>query len=144
MGEEKLLVRWKTEKKANGKETESAARSSSAAGDVGLNRGLSTLLGGDKPIFNLNKSDSFTGMFVFTFDGKGRIASHTIEHADENNGWDKTSKVVTLADWLLGKAKWNGRKEQELVPGLAMRVCRDEWARNASMRHSERLRERLW
>ncbi|KAK5050067.1 hypothetical protein LTR84_004187 [Exophiala bonariae] len=139
LGEEKLVVRWKTEPKQNGNgnghghatagaSTSSAARSNSLS-NGGTNGGLSKLLGGDKPIFNINKEDGFSGLFIFTFDSKGRVASHTIEHADENNGFDKTNKVVTLTDWLLGKAKWNrGReKEQELIPGLAMRVCRDEW-----------------
>ncbi|EXJ93711.1 hypothetical protein A1O1_02104 [Capronia coronata CBS 617.96] len=132
--EEKLVVRWKTEPKQNGdgNSTDMAASSaaeSNASSAGGINRGLSKLLGGDKPIFNLSSSDDFTGLFIFTFDSKGRIASHTIEHADEDNGFDKTSKVVTLTDWLLGKAKGGrGRdKEQELIPGLAMRVCRDEW-----------------
>ena len=141
LGEEKLVVRWKTEKKSNGNGHEDAARSTTLE-NGGINRGLSTLLGGDKPIFNLNKSDDFTGLFVFTFDINGRIASHTIEHADENNGFDKTSRVVTVTDWLLGKAKWNSRKEEELVPGLAIRVCREEWARDARLR--DRTRDRLW
>lgn len=140
LGEEKLVVRWRTEKKNNnGSATESQARSTTTDGNI--NRGLSTLLGGDKPIFNLNKSDDFSGLFVFSFDSKGRIATHTIEHSDESNGLDRTSKVVTLTDWLLGKAKWGAAKEEELVPGLAMRVCKDEWARDASIR---RRSERLW
>jgi Mitochondrial protein up-regulated during meiosis len=139
LGEEKLVVRWKTEKKNDSNPSTNGAftNSSAAAGsgkannstNGGINRGLSTLLGGDKPIFKLNKEDDFTGMFVFSFDSKGRIATHTIEHADENNGFDKTSKVVTLTDWLLGKARWGRTKEEELIPGLAMRVCREEWAR---------------
>lgn len=128
LGEEKLVVRFKTEKKKNGNgQTTRASAGSSADGSI--NRGLSTLLGGDKPIFSLNQDDEFTGLFIFSFDSEGRIATHTIEHSDENNGFDKTSKVVTLTDWLLGKAGW-GRKEEELVPGLAMRVCRNEWRRN--------------
>jgi hypothetical protein len=128
LGEEKLVVRFQTEKRngGNGQATNAAARSS-ASGSI--NRGLSTLLGGDKPIFSLNQDDEFTGIFIFSFDSKGRIATHTIEHSDENNGYDKTSKVVTLTDWLLGKAGW-GQKEDDLVPGLAMRACRDEWRRN--------------
>ena len=128
LGEEKLVVRFKTEKKKNGNgQTANATAGSSADGSI--NRGLSTLLGGDKPIFSLNQDDEFTGLFIFSFDSEGRIATHTIEHSDENTGFDKTSKVVTLTDWLLGKAGW-GRREEELVPGLAMRVCRNEWRRN--------------
>ena len=124
---EKLVVRWKTEPKANGNDSSSAEAAASSTTEGSINRGLSKLLGNDKPIFNLNKGDDFTGLFIFTFDAKGRIASHTIEHSDENNGYDKTSKVVTLTDWLLEKVKWGRNKEQELIPGLAMRVCRDEW-----------------
>ncbi|KIW92924.1 uncharacterized protein Z519_06773 [Cladophialophora bantiana CBS 173.52] len=124
---EKLVVRWKTEPKAIGNGNGNLEAAASTTTDSNINRGLSKLLGGDKPIFNLNKGDDFTGLFIFTFDTKGRIASHTIEHAEESNGFDKTSKVVTLTEWLLSKAKWGRNKEQDLVPGLAMRVCRDEW-----------------
>ncbi|KIW44221.1 uncharacterized protein PV06_05248 [Exophiala oligosperma] len=133
---EKLVVRWKTEPKQNGHTAAAASdlsASSAAQGNEtsngGVNRGLSKLLGGDKPIFNLSNDDDFAGLFIFTFDSEGRIASHTIEHADEDSSFDKTSKVVTLTDWLLGKARWNRAKEKEedLVPGLAMRVCREEW-----------------
>ncbi|ERF73159.1 hypothetical protein EPUS_03000 [Endocarpon pusillum Z07020] len=140
LGEEKLVVRWKTEKKGNGATSDSGAASTAAANsDTAINRGLSKLLGGDKPIFNLNQGDEFSGMFIFTFDSEGRIATHTIEHADENNGVDRTARVVTLTDWLLGRAKWR-RKEEEMIPGLAMnlRVCREEWAReriDTSRRH---------
>ncbi|EXJ61014.1 hypothetical protein A1O7_05167 [Cladophialophora yegresii CBS 114405] len=124
---EKLVVRWKTEPKTSGHGNANTEAAQSSTTDGNINRGLSKLLGGDKPIFNLNKGDDFTGLFIFTFDCNGRIASHTIEHADESNGYDKTSKVVTLTDWLLEKVKWGRNKEQELIPGLAMRVCRDEW-----------------
>lgn len=146
LGEEKLVVRWKTEPKQNGggsghgtaATSKSSAAQSTGLSNGGTNGGLSKLLGGEKPIFNINKEDGFSGLFIFTFDSKGRVASHTIEHADENNGFDKTNKVVTLTDWLLGKAKWNrGReKEQELIPGLAMRVCRDEWNIQRRFPHS--------
>ncbi|KAI1615355.1 chromosome transmission fidelity protein 4 [Exophiala viscosa] len=133
---EKLVVRWKTEAKQNGNSNNATAASSAAQSNEmshgGINKGLSKALGGDKPIISLNKGDEFTGLFIFTFDSEGRIASHTIEHADENSGFDKTSKMVTLTDWLLGKAKWSRMREneQDLVPGLAMRVCRQEWNDN--------------
>lgn len=136
LGEEKLVVRWETEKRGNGTTSSSSAAASSSAdagnagSTAGINRGLSKLLGGDTPIFNLHKGDQFSGMFIFTFDSEGRIATHTIEHADESSGTDKTSRVVTLTDWLLGRAKWR-QKEEEMIPGLAMnlRACREEWAR---------------
>ncbi|KAK5071693.1 hypothetical protein LTR51_006174 [Lithohypha guttulata] len=133
--EEKLVVRWRTEPRrhGNGKghAVQSATSESSAVDNGGINRGLSTLLGGDRPLFGGDAgSNTFTGLFVFSFDSEGRIANHTIEHADEAGGFDKTSKVVTLADWLLGKARWRGLREEDAlpVPGLAyrMKVCRDE------------------
>ena len=133
LGEEKLVVRWKTEPKTNGNgnASQSTMSASSAVNNGGINRGLSTLLGGDRPLFGKDAgSDSFSGLFVFSFDSEGRIANHTIEHADEAGGFDKTSKVVTLADWLLGKARWRGLGADNgiPVPGLAykVRVCRNE------------------
>lgn len=57
---------------------------------------------------------------MFTFDEDGRVADHTIEHAEEGNGTDKTSRVVTLADWLLGQVgRGRPKEEEQLLPGLA-------------------------
>lgn len=143
LGEEKLVVRWRTQRKVNGNvSSQSATSTSSAIENGGINRGLSTLLGGDRPLFGKDAgSDTFTGLFIFSFDSKGRIVNHTIEHADEAGSFDKTSRMVTLTDWLLGKARWRGLREDEgiPVPGLAckMRVCRaeaekhDRWNRSA-------------
>ncbi|KAK3304352.1 uncharacterized protein B0T15DRAFT_238168 [Chaetomium strumarium] len=49
----------------------------------------------------------FTGLFIFDFDGEGRILSHTIEHVQEGGQWEKGvgAKVVGLTDWLLGGIK---------------------------------------
>jgi hypothetical protein len=49
----------------------------------------------------------FTGLFIFSFDGEGRILSHTIEHVQEGGQWEKGvgAKVVGLTDWLLGGIK---------------------------------------
>lgn len=87
----------------------------------GTNRGLSVLLGGEEPIFKLSKEEQFTGLFVFSFDEEGRILSHTIEHADESHGWDRTPKFVTLTDWLIGKAR--GSLDPAPNPELAMGCC---------------------
>ena len=135
LGDEKLVVRWQTEKSEEGASGADATTArpfshspTTADGHGGgINRGLSALLGGDKPASNFNGNNSFTGLFIFCFDTEGRVAQHTIEHADEDNGFDKTSRVVTLADWLLGKAKWGTRKGDEFVPELAIKVCRTEW-----------------
>ena len=128
-GEEKLVVRWKTETRQNGNRNNTTATSSqstisssssSPTSITSTNSTLSTLLGGDRPV--LSSSTPFSGMFIFTFDSEGRIATHTIEHADESNGTDRTSRMVTLTDWLLGRAK-RGRESEEgggMIPGLAM------------------------
>lgn len=140
LGEEKLVVKWRTEKKMNadGSSTTSTSSGSSptSSSTTSINRGLSTLLGGDRPLFSKDSTsgnDAFSGLFIFSFDSEGRIANHTIEHADEASGFDKTSKMVTLTDWLLGKAKWRGLQEPVLpVPGLAyrMRVVREDIRRD--------------
>ncbi|KAK4176380.1 hypothetical protein QBC36DRAFT_352462 [Triangularia setosa] len=46
----------------------------------------------------------FTGLFIFDFDGEGRILSHTIEHVEQGGQWERGvgAKVVGLTDWLLG------------------------------------------
>lgn len=126
-GDEKLVVRWRTEGRGKSDtttstgtgtgtrdaSTQAASSEYKSASSNGVNRGLSMLLGGDAPIFKLGKEEQFSGLFIFCFDKEGRIASHTIEHADESNGWDRTAKVVTLTDWLLGKAKWGSGSEPE-------------------------------
>jgi hypothetical protein len=118
-GEEKLVVRWRTEgNNGQSSSTNPVSPSSASTATNHTNSGLSAILGGSQPL--LSKSpDTFSGLFIFAFDSEGKIVSHTIEHADEGNGWDRTAKVVSLTDWLLGKAK--GKKEAEWVPvpGLA-------------------------
>lgn len=51
--------------------------------------------------------EAFTGIFIFEFDAEGRIAKHVIEHTEEGGHWDKTARVVSVTDWLLGR--FNGR-----------------------------------
>ncbi|CRG83210.1 putative protein C14C4,10c [Talaromyces islandicus] len=150
-GDERLVVRWKTEPRGEGtnhvnRSTTTAAASSaqqstttqqqpqslsrpsgddlstSSRSKAGVNKSLSTLLGGDAPIFSLGKEGQFDGLFIFAFDEQGRIAGHTIEHADQANGWDRTSKFVTLTDWLLGKA-WGSMEPS--TPSLAAQACRE-------------------
>ncbi|KPI35933.1 uncharacterized protein AB675_10448 [Cyphellophora attinorum] len=122
IGEEKFVVRFKTAATAKAGST-----SATASATNNTNPALSILLGGKAPLFGNNASSTtkpFSGLFIFTFDDKGRIASHTIEHADEDNGYDRTSKVVTLTDWLLGKAKGKRSEEGDLLPGLGVAMAR--------------------
>lgn len=159
-GDERLVVRWKTEPRAtnNGnrsnashppeiKSTSSSSQqqqplstpsssdysSTRSRSKAGVNKSLSTLLGGDAPIFSLGKEGQFDGLFIFAFDEQGRIAGHTIEHADQANGWDRTAKFVTLTDWLLGKA-W-GTMEPS-TPSLAAQACREFNSSNCDRRQA--------
>ncbi|KAE8134047.1 hypothetical protein BDV38DRAFT_273861 [Aspergillus pseudotamarii] len=132
-GDERLVVRWKTEPRGEDHHSEASAATRSmkerdriasqgngrlSSAKDGTNKGLSVLLGGDAPIFPLSKEEQFTGLFIFSFDEEGRISSHTIEHADDATGWERTAKFVTLTDWLIGKAR--GSLEPATGPGLAM------------------------
>lgn len=181
-GDERLVVRWKTEAKNDNKSSSSSSSSLSGRNDestitttsstsstktsripsprsgggrygdnsgsrlsdpdqidipsgssrsslpkIGSNKSLSTLLGGEVPIFKPGKEGQFSGLFVFAFDEEGRIASHTIEHADQANGWDRTAKFVTLTDWLLGKAR-GSIDPSAAAPSLATESCDgSEW-----------------
>lgn len=60
-----------------------------------------------------SKKSEFTGLFIFEFDGEGRILSHTIEHAQQDGEVEKGvgATVVGLTDWLLGGMK--GAREGE-------------------------------
>ncbi|PKY02437.1 hypothetical protein P168DRAFT_291585, partial [Aspergillus campestris IBT 28561] len=133
IGDERLVVRWKTEPRNEDHQPSSSSgdasqsRVASSSSKPGINRNLSVLLGGDAPIFKLSKEEQFTGLFIFSFDEEGRIASHTIEHADDARGWERTAKFVTLTDWLIGKAR--GSLDPAPAPGLAMQGCeRFSWS----------------
>lgn len=70
------------------------------------------------PKFTL--TGNFCGLFIFEFDDKGRIKTHIIEDVEEDRdeAVQQHSKVITLTEWLLKKAKKSlGEKPQ--VPGLA-------------------------
>ncbi|KAF8441220.1 hypothetical protein BGX38DRAFT_821337 [Terfezia claveryi] len=69
---------------------------------------------------NLFKSDSngngdtekgFSGLFIFTFDDKGRILSHTIEHADR--GWNRGEEEsgYSFLGWKKGGRRWKWCRE---------------------------------
>lgn len=55
-------------------------------------------LGGEQSV------KEFWGLFIFEFDGEGRVLSHTIEHVQSGGDWDRGigAKFVGLTDWLLG------------------------------------------
>ena len=65
-------------------------------------------LGGDA-----RDDEEFCGLFIFEFDGEGRILEHTIEHVVEGGEWERVGgmsrKVVSVTEWLLGRM--GGRAE---------------------------------
>ncbi|KAJ5794411.1 hypothetical protein N7457_001010 [Penicillium paradoxum] len=138
-GDERLIVRWNTEARTDSRPFHRSTLSNTNSATLpqntpssnnhlsgsteSTNKGLSVLLGGDEPIFKLSKEEQFTGLFIFSFDEEGRILTHTIEHADEADGWDRTAKFVTLTDWLIGKAR--GSLEPTSNPGLAIENCQN-------------------
>lgn len=102
LGEEKLIVRWKTCPKSHPSNT-------------GASAGIR-----EKPS---QDEEEFHGLFVFAFDAKGRVVTHIIEHADEGCEYgDRTARVISVTDWLLGRA-W-GKKEEDL--GLALGCVAEE------------------
>jgi len=109
-GGEKLIVRWKTCPRAKGN-----------GGIDKLSEWLSTGTGDKRSAADRNKE--FHGLFLFEFDEEGRVLRHVIEHAEEGNEWEReTSKVISVTDWLLGRA-W-GKREEEAGLALGCRVRR--------------------
>ena len=126
--DEKLIVKWKT-----------CGKTSHRDGSGGIYRGMgigakdpvdrikdfiagtmdtSRAAGSAGPSSPANRSEpeEFCGIFVFEFDDQGRIVKHVIEHTEEGGHWDRTARVVSVTDWLLGR--FNG-KGKEVLPALA-------------------------
>ncbi|GAM86077.1 hypothetical protein ANO11243_040870 [Dothideomycetidae sp. 11243] len=125
--DEKLIVKWKT----CGKTKERAGTIYRGIGATEQLDKLFRLLGGD------TADEEFCGLFIFEFDSEGRISKHTIEHADEGGNYDRMTKVVSVTDWLLGRAPW--RRKDDVEPGLAF--CEPRRSRDAPLRPQDRPRE---
>ncbi|KAF1844735.1 uncharacterized protein K460DRAFT_336410 [Cucurbitaria berberidis CBS 394.84] len=113
---EKLIVKWRTcgksdEQKENGQASDAVEKITSIVG------------GSSQP------HEQFAGLFIFEFDEEGRILNHIIEHTDEGRRWDQTAKVLSVTDWLLGRA-WGRREEGS--PSLAFVRCGSEKPRDGS------------
>jgi hypothetical protein len=115
---EKLIVRWQTcgksEKKENGQ-----------VSDV-VEKITNIVARSSRP------HQEFMGLFKFEFDEEGRILNHIIEHTEEGQHWDRTAKVISVTDWLLGRA-WG--KREEASPSLAFVKC---WREKNNRGHNER------
>jgi len=114
MRNEKLIVRWRTCGKSD--EQKENGQVSDAVGKI-----MSIVSGSSRP------NEEFSGLFLFEFDEEGRIMNHIIEHTDEGRHWDKTAKVISVTDWLLGRA-W-GRRDVG-SPSLAYARCGRERSRS--------------
>lgn len=110
---ERLIVRWKTCGKTRGKGMGALYRGIAASEQVDK---ITEWLGGDA-----RDDEEFCGLFIFEFDEDGRIITHTIEHAEESGHWERTTRVVSVTDWLLGRM--NGRKKE---PQLAWNCVRED------------------
>lgn len=109
---ERLIVRWKTCGKTQGKGMGALYRGIGASEQVDK---ITEWLGGDA-----RDDEEFCGIFIFEFDDEGRILTHTIEHGEESGSWERASRVVSVTDWLLGRAR--GRKDVG-VEGLVLGFC---------------------
>ncbi|EOD45609.1 Tubby [Neofusicoccum parvum] len=110
---EKLIVKWKTCGKTKGKGVGALYRGISGGEQVDK---ITEFLGGDA-----KDDEEFVGLFIFEFDEEGRVFTHTIEHVEEGGNWDKMTRVISVTDWLLGKA-WGAKQPA----GLALGFCKNE------------------
>ena len=118
---EQLIVRWRTIGKSknwglsfiNGGEDAKGVRDADLKGATGTE--YKAPVGDAEPSAGRDgsKKSEFTGLFIFEFDGEGRILSHTIEHVQQSGEVEKGvgATVVGLTDWLLGGMK--GAREGE-------------------------------
>lgn len=111
-GDEKLVVRWKTCGKGKGRGLDTLFR-----GLYGRDGTQVSSAAMPEVLSNGDDKDEFSGLFIFEFDEEGRLASHTIEHAQQGGNYEKTTRVVNVTDWLLGRAGW-AKKEPEFALGV--------------------------
>lgn len=115
---EKLIVRWKTCGKTKVKGTGPLYGGSAGSGDQ-MDK-ITEFLGGDVP-----DDEEFSGLFIFEFDEEGRIVTHTIEHAQQGGNFEKMTRVVSVMDWLAGKAKWRRAEEPSYALGYVVEEQHD-------------------
>lgn len=123
VGNERLIVRWKTCGKTKGKGMGALYKGIGAREQVDK---ITEWLGGDA-----RDDEEFCGMFIFEFDEEGRILSHTIEHVegDFEGKFGLGGKVVSVTEWLLGRMNGKGKKEPALALGFER--TREERVRRA-------------
>lgn len=113
-GDEQLVVRWRTVGKSGISPPLGPPATASSSSSPPPSVGASQAVGDPK---------EFTGLFIFEFDGEGRVLSHTIEHVAEGGDWGRSvgARFVGLTDWLLGGIKGgNGSGENTPLPAFEM------------------------
>ncbi|CAK7564044.1 MAG: hypothetical protein SEPTF4163_001927 [Sporothrix epigloea] len=108
-GDEQLVVRWRTIGKGGMSLPPQGSTGNSTTAPVGTSQAV-----GDPK--------EFTGLFIFEFDGEGRVLSHTIEHVAEGGDWTRSvgARFVGLTDWLLGGIKGGGQGDGTPLPAFEM------------------------
>lgn len=118
-GDEKLIVKWRTQSKGSAGETKATEggpyRGASLRASEQLGRVADAVAG--EP--SRAGGEEFTGLFIFGFDAEGRIARHTIEHAEGG----QHGEFIGLTDWLLGRVGKLG-KEGDKDGGLVWNCWR--------------------
>ncbi|KAL8921127.1 MAG: hypothetical protein Q9208_005880 [Pyrenodesmia sp. 3 TL-2023] len=122
---ERLIVRWKTCSRSSNSANNPASTSPAASTSppprplyrgIGareqVNRFMEWL---SNPTSAGKREEEFCGLFIFEFDEEGRIATHTIEHAEEGGSAERASRVVNLTDWLIGRARGGREKVPEFA-----------------------------
>ncbi|EAA33909.3 hypothetical protein GE21DRAFT_3551 [Neurospora crassa] len=135
---EELIVRWRTIGNAknwglsfiNGSGSE-AGSATKGVRETADKKGTTTTTEYKAPVGDAepsagrdnSKKSEFTGLFIFEFDGEGRILSHTIEHAQQDGEVEKGvgATVVGLTDWLLGGMKGAREGEGGTCPAFTAR-----------------------
>ncbi|KAI9671225.1 MAG: hypothetical protein M1817_003732 [Caeruleum heppii] len=123
-GEEKLVVRWRTKSKTNKKASTTHHEKEGTEDEGPLFRSSSSP---SSPLSTSSSEneDSFTGLFIFTFDSVGRIHSHVIEHVEPDasgreHGLRDRNGFLSLTEWLLRRL--GGTREIQ-PQGLAWGCC---------------------
>jgi hypothetical protein len=99
---EQLVVKWKTCGKTKGGNLDHVSEAFEK---------ITNIVGRSR-----DAHEDFCGLFLFEFDDQGRIVKHVIEHVEESGLSDRPAKVISVTDWLLGRA-W--RREDGGSPSLA-------------------------
>ncbi|EPS43006.1 hypothetical protein H072_2998 [Dactylellina haptotyla CBS 200.50] len=135
MGGEQMIVKWRASSSPNGNGNGEGAVTGSPVGSAlppGTGNTSDITTDSQKPakedplsamtssLPRITINGDFCGLFIFEFDDMGRIKTHIIEDVEEDKGESRQqhSKVITLTEWLLKKAK-RSLEEKPPVPGLA-------------------------